>query len=127
NETKKAGRWPSLSARAASRALGRRGQLAHSRRSVRRIDLKRKERAEARALECSIARLLALRERERAAGLGLAILLALDHTAVAGEEAAPLEHGAQIRFEVGQRLGDTVTHGAGLARQTAARHGADDV
>src|SRR3569623_2020630 len=75
----------------------------------------------------SKARRLALRELERTAGLGLAVLLTLDHARVAGEEAAALEHAAEIRFEIGQRLGDAVTHGAGLARQTAARHGADDV
>src|ERR1044071_5037841 len=63
----------------------------------------------------------ALRELERAPRLRLAVLLALDHAAVAGEEPAALERAAQIRLEVGQRLGDAVAHRAGLSRQPAAR------
>jgi hypothetical protein len=45
---------------------------------------------------------LALRELERTAGFGLAVLLALDHTAVAGEEAALFQDTPQIGFEIGQ-------------------------
>src|SRR3954468_4058042 len=70
---------------------------------------------------------LTLRELEGPAGLGLAVLLALDHAGVAGEEAALLEHGAQLRLEIGQRLGDAVTDGTGLTGQTAAGDGADHV
>src|SRR5690606_19271927 len=70
---------------------------------------------------------LALRELERTAGLRLAVLLALDHAAVAGQEAALLEHGAQTRLVVGQCLGDAVAHRARLARQAAADDGGDDV
>src|SRR5690606_4644609 len=40
---------------------------------------------------------LALGELERTAGLGLAVLLALDHAAVTGEEPTLLQHGAQFR------------------------------
>src|SRR5215475_8826029 len=69
----------------------------------------------------------ALGELERAAGFGLAVLLALDHARVAGEEAAALEHGAQIRLVVHQRLGNAVAYRAGLARQAAARDRAHDV
>src|SRR5690606_32589628 len=63
---------------------------------------------------------LALGELEAAASLGLAVLLALDGAGVAGQEAALLEHAAQLRLEIGQRLGDAVTHRAGLARETTA-------
>src|ERR1043165_1405395 len=56
----------------------------------------------------------ALGELERAPRLRLAVLLALDHAAVACQEAAALERAAQIRLEIGQRLGNAVTHCAGL-------------
>src|SRR5690606_21975096 len=39
---------------------------------------------------------LALGELEGTAGLGATVLLALDHAAVAGEEAALLQHGAKL-------------------------------
>src|SRR3954469_12329115 len=55
----------------------------------------------------------ALRELEGPAGLGLAVLLALDHARVAGQEATLLEHAAQLRLEIRQSLGDAVTHRAG--------------
>src|SRR3954453_23774499 len=70
---------------------------------------------------------LTLRELEGPAGLGLAVLLTLDHARVTGEEAALLEHGAQLRLEIGERLGDAVTDRAGLAGQAAAGDGADHV
>src|SRR6201987_4355419 len=69
----------------------------------------------------------AFRELERAARLRLAVLLALDHARVAGEEATALEHGTQVRLEVGERLGDPVAHRAGLAREPAARDRAGHV
>src|SRR3954469_25392367 len=74
-----------------------------------------------------VAKRLALRELERLARLGAAVLLALHGTGVAGQEAALLQHAAQIRLEAGQRLGDAVTYGTRLARQTAAGNRADDV
>src|SRR5438445_6867878 len=46
----------------------------------------------------------ALRELEAAARLASAVLLALDHPAVAGQEAAGLEHRPEARLVVGQRL-----------------------
>src|SRR5215213_8182821 len=70
---------------------------------------------------------LALRELERLARLRPAVLLALYGAGVAGQEAALLEDAAQIRLEVRQSLGDAVTHGTRLARQTAAGDRADDV
>src|SRR3569832_2839774 len=70
---------------------------------------------------------LALRELEGTASLGPAVLLALDHARVAGQEAAALERAAQLRLEVGKRLGQAVAHRARLPGQAAARHGADDV
>src|SRR6267378_6447362 len=68
-----------------------------------------------------------LRELERPPRLGLAVLLALDHAAVAGQEAAALEDAAQLRLEIRQCLGEAVAHRAGLTGQSAARHPADDV
>src|SRR5579863_2463524 len=70
---------------------------------------------------------LALREPERPARLGAAVLLALDHARVAREKAALFEKAAKIRLEIGQRLRNAVTHGASLARQASAGHGADHV
>src|SRR5262245_53814877 len=70
---------------------------------------------------------LALRELEAAASLGAAVLLALDHARVAGEEAAALERAAQVRLIGHQRLRQAVTHGARLSRQAAAGDRADDV
>src|SRR4051812_34663379 len=69
----------------------------------------------------------ALGELEAAAGFGFAVLLALDHARVAGEETALLECAAQVRLEVHQRLRNAVAHRAGLTRQSAARNSADDV
>ena len=70
---------------------------------------------------------LALRELEAAAGLGAAVLLALDDARVAGQEAFALDRRAQRRLVAGQRLGDAVLDRAGLARQAAALDGGDDV
>src|SRR3569832_1506658 len=57
---------------------------------------------------------LALRELEGTASLGPAVLLALDHARVAGQEAAALERAAQFRLEVGKRLGQAVAPRARL-------------
>src|SRR5579871_6934522 len=65
-------------------------------------------------------RALALRELEASAGLRLAVLLALDHAAVAGEEAVRLQDRPQRRLVVGQRLRDAVPHGAGLTGKAGA-------
>src|SRR5690606_19301348 len=70
---------------------------------------------------------LTLRELEAAASLGPAVLLPLHDAAVAGEEAALLEHGAQGRLVVGERLGDAVAYGACLSRKAAALDCCDDV
>src|SRR3954467_13611088 len=74
-----------------------------------------------------LAKRLALRELERLARLGAAVLLALHGTGVAGQEAALLQHAAQIRLEVGPPLGDAVPPAPRLARQTATGDRADDV
>src|SRR6185437_11572698 len=55
----------------------------------------------------------ALRELERLARFRLAVLLALHRAGVTGEEATLLQHAAQVRLEIGQRLGEAVTDGAG--------------
>src|SRR3954471_10244101 len=86
-----------------------------------------KRRAPRRRPSTTLYSALALGELEAAAGAGAAILLALDHAAVAGQEAAGLHRPAQAGLELGQRLGDAVTHRAGLARQAAAGHRGDDV
>src|SRR5689334_5353244 len=70
---------------------------------------------------------LALRELEAAARTGAAVLLALDHAAVAGQEAVGLHRTPQRRLELRQRLGDAVAHRARLARQAAAGDGSDHV
>src|SRR5690606_19492219 len=69
----------------------------------------------------------ALRELEAAARLGPAVLLALDHAAVAGQEPGGLDRGTQRRLELGQRLADAVLHCAGLARKPAAGDRGDHV
>src|SRR6185503_7224091 len=50
----------------------------------------------------------ALRELEAAAGLHAAVLLALDHAAVARQEPALRERRTQLRLEVGERLGNAL-------------------
>src|SRR5205085_6955212 len=82
---------------------------------------KQEGRAAARPFLANVIAALALGELEAAPRLGLAVLLALDHAAVAGEEAAALERATQVRLEVGQRLRDAVGHRAGLSWQAAAR------
>src|SRR5690606_1342377 len=69
----------------------------------------------------------ALGELEGPAGLGAAVLLALDHAAVAGEKAAALQNAAQLGLVMGERLGDAVAHGAGLTREPATGYGGDHV
>src|SRR5262245_37459942 len=56
-----------------------------------------------------------LGELEAAAGFHLAVFLPLDDPAVTREEATLLQHGTQLRFEIGERLGDAMAHGARLA------------
>src|SRR5690606_24013333 len=70
---------------------------------------------------------LALGELEGPAGLGLAVLLALDDAAVAGQEATLLEDRTQARLEVGEGLGDAVTNSTGLTGKTTTGNGGDDV
>src|SRR3546814_11411976 len=67
------------------------------------------------------------RELEAAAGLGLAVFLALDDAAVAGEEAGALDGGTQRRLVAGQRLADAVLDRAGLAGEAAAADRRDAV
>src|SRR3972149_4606719 len=78
-------------------------------------------------LDRSRGRRSALRELEAAPRLALAVFLALDDGAVAGEDPALLEHRAQRRLEVGERPADAVPHGPGLTRQAAAGHRAHHV
>src|SRR4029079_8251045 len=79
------------------------------------------------ALSCFVLKRLALRELEAAASLGPAVLLALDHAAVAGQEAFAFHCRAERRLEARQRLGNAVLDRAGLSRQAAALDGGDDV
>src|SRR5271155_1983866 len=64
----------------------------------------------------------ALGELEARARLAVAVLLALDHAGIAGEEATLLKRGPKVRLEIGQRLGETVAHSARLAGEAAAAH-----
>src|SRR5579875_1205309 len=73
-----------------------------------------------RALDLRVKRSLALRELEGTTGFGAAVLLALDHARVAGQEAAALERAAQFRLEIRERLGKAVAHRAGLTGEAAA-------
>src|SRR5471032_2147398 len=61
---------------------------------------------------------LALGELEAATRTGAAVLLALDHAAVADEEAGGLDAAAQRGLELGERLRDAVTHRACLDRKS---------
>src|SRR5271170_335494 len=70
---------------------------------------------------------LALRELEATSRLGAAILLTLDHAAVPGEVAVRLQRRAEPGLVIGERLADAVAERAGLAREPAAVHRADDV
>ena len=70
---------------------------------------------------------LAFRELEAPAGFRLAILLTLDNTRVAGQEAAGLQRRAQARLEKRQRAADAVADSAGLAGQATTLDGGDDV
>ena len=63
---------------------------------------------------------LALRELEAFTSTGLAVLLTLAHTGIAGEKAFSLEQGAEIRVAGDERAGDTVSNRDGLAGGSAA-------
>src|SRR6266478_2096120 len=68
-----------------------------------------------------------LGELERATRLGAAVLLAFDDARVAGQITAAFEHGPQIRLVTHQRLGDAMSHRAGLPGKSATRNRADHV
>src|SRR5688500_2573714 len=70
---------------------------------------------------------LALRELEAAAGLGLAVLLALDDSRVAGQEALALHRRAELRLVAGEGGRDAVADRAGLAGKAAALDRRDHV
>ena len=61
------------------------------------------------------------------AGLLQAVLLALDHTRVAAQEAGALELAAVLVAGLEQRTGDAVAQRAGLAGDAAAVDRGDDV
>src|ERR1700751_525239 len=67
-------------------------------------------------------RLLALGELEAATRFGPAVFLALHDARVARQEAAALEHAAQIGLMAHQRLRQAVTNRAGLTRKPTAGH-----
>src|SRR6185369_17343903 len=74
-----------------------------------------------------ILKRLALRELEAAASFGPAVLLTLDHAAVAGQEAFALDRGAERRLVARQCLGDAVLDRTGLAAEAAALDGRNHV
>src|SRR6516165_269769 len=65
---------------------------------------------------------LPLAELEPTAGAGLAVLLALHHAGVAGEEAGLLQRDAEFRIQEAQRAAEPVPDGAGLTGEPAAHH-----
>src|ERR1700741_1290644 len=65
---------------------------------------------------------LPLRVLELRPGARLAVLLALLHPRIAGEEAGPLERLAQLVVELKQRPRDAVADRAGLSGRPAAAH-----
>src|SRR4051812_28813744 len=65
-------------------------------------------------------RSLTLRELEALTGAGAAVLLALDGTRVARDEASLLQRRPRRRSHLDQRAGQAVANGARLARQAAA-------
>ena len=69
----------------------------------------------------------ALGELGRAAGGLEAVLLALLHTRVAGEEPGLLQNGVVVLADQQQSPGDAVAQGAGLAGDAAAGDGGHDV
>ena len=77
-------------------------------------------------LHCELWR-LALAELGSAAGGFEAVLLALFHSRVAGQETGGLEGGAEALVHGQQGAGDAVADGAGLAGHAAAGDGGDDV
>src|SRR3546814_16816993 len=62
----------------------------------------------------------ALGELEAPARLGAAVLLALHHAGIAGQEAAALQHRPQARLVARQSLGDAVARRARLTVEAAA-------
>src|SRR5690349_12480292 len=70
---------------------------------------------------------LALGELEPTARTRLAVLLALDGAAVAGEEAGLLQRRAELGVQVAERAGDAVADRAGLAGEATADHVHGDV
>src|SRR6188474_2375038 len=108
------------------RLRGRRRTLAMPDREAP-ICPKRKGAGKPAPLHCCRSNRSALRELEAPAGLGLAVLLAPDGAAVAGQEAFGLDRAAQRRLIFGECLGDAVLDRAGLAREAAALDGGDHV
>ena len=70
---------------------------------------------------------LSLAELRGAAGGLEAVLFALLHARVAGQQTGGLEGGAVVLVDDEQRAGDAVTDGAGLAGDAAAGDGGLDV
>src|SRR5260221_7789504 len=97
-------------------------------RQQRKTRQQRKRAAKTAAFCQSVrAKRLALRELEAAAGFRAAVLLTLDGTAVAGQEAFMLQGTAQAWLVIGQGLADAMTDRTGLAGETAADHRANDI
>src|SRR6188474_2751182 len=69
----------------------------------------------------------ALAELEAAPRLALAVLLALDHAAVAGQEPAAAQHLVQGGIALEQRARQAQAHRAALSRGAAAEHVDPDV
>ena len=70
---------------------------------------------------------LALGELRRTTGSLQAVLLALLHTRIAGEEAGSLQGGTQLGVHLAQGTADAVTDSTGLTGNTAACNTANDI
>jgi len=70
---------------------------------------------------------LALAELEAPTGSALAVLLALDHSRVAGKEAIGAQGGVAGGIDLGESLGEAVAAGASLTVGTAAGDGDENV
>ena len=76
---------------------------------------------------CFSCRNLTLGELRRATGGFEAVLLALLHTRIAGEETGLLEDGTIVGADEQERTGDAVAQSARLTGHTAAGDGGNDV
>jgi len=71
--------------------------------------------------------LLALGELEPSAGSSLSVLLALDHSGVAGKKSVGAQHGVIGGINLGKRPGKSVSAGSSLSVDAAAENADHDI